>query len=129
MVQRYGSGLEDAGQTETGPAALPGPGHGRDHPFVYSGLENLFTMNDLTPLEFSYFPGCSVATTATESNQSLMKACQRLGFHLLELEDWNCCGSSPAHTIDPELGFNLAARILSLAPPDKPLLIMCPRCL
>jgi heterodisulfide reductase subunit B len=86
-------------------------------------------MNELTPLEFSYFPGCSVATTATESNQSLMKACQRLEFHLKELEDWNCCGSSPANTIDPELGFNLAARILSLAPPDKPLLVMCPRCL
>ncbi|MEW6387973.1 MAG: heterodisulfide reductase-related iron-sulfur binding cluster [Thermodesulfobacteriota bacterium] len=86
-------------------------------------------MNNPSHLEFSYYPGCSVATTAAESNLSLMKACQRLGFHLQELEDWNCCGSSPANTIDPELGFNLAARILSLALPDRPLLVMCPRCL
>jgi heterodisulfide reductase subunit B len=80
-------------------------------------------------LEFSYFPGCSVATTAAESNHSLMQACRILGLQLQELEDWNCCGSSSAYSVDPELGFNLSARILSLAPPDRPLLVMCPRCL
>ncbi len=80
-------------------------------------------------LDFSYYPGCSVATTAMESNQSLMQACGILGLHLTELEDWNCCGSSSAYSLDPELGFNLSARNLSLAPPDRPLLVMCPRCL
>lgn len=86
-------------------------------------------MNGKVGREFSYFPGCSVATTAWESNQSLMRACQSLGLHLTELEDWNCCGSSSAFAIDPELGFNLSARNLSLAEPDRPLLVMCPRCL
>lgn len=79
--------------------------------------------------KYSYFPGCSVATTAWESNQSLLQACQVLGLDLLELEDWNCCGSSSAFAIDPELGFNLSARNLSLAEPGRPLLVMCPRCL
>jgi len=80
-------------------------------------------------LEFSFYPGCSVATTAWESNQSLMRACEALGFGLTELPDWNCCGSSSAYVVDPELGFQLTARNLSLADPDKPLLVMCPRCL
>lgn len=86
-------------------------------------------MNSPEHLEFSYYPGCSVATTAMESNYSMMQACRILGLHLQELEDWNCCGSSSAYSVDPELGFNLSARNLSLAPPDRPLLVMCPRCL
>jgi heterodisulfide reductase subunit B len=86
-------------------------------------------MNGKNSLEYSYFPGCSVVTTAWESNQSLMLACQTLGLNLTELDDWNCCGSSSAFAIDPELGFNLSARNLSLAEPDRPLLVMCPRCL
>jgi heterodisulfide reductase subunit B len=80
-------------------------------------------------LEFAFFPGCSVASTASESSQSLMRVCEALGFNLTELPDWNCCGSSSAYIVDPELGMQLTARNLSLAEPDKPLLVMCPRCL
>ncbi|MFZ5453995.1 MAG: heterodisulfide reductase-related iron-sulfur binding cluster [Thermodesulfobacteriota bacterium] len=86
-------------------------------------------MNPEESLKFSYYPGCSVATTAAESNDSLMQVCRLLGLDLQELEDWNCCGSSSAYSLDPELGFKLSARNLSLAPPDRPLLVMCPRCL
>jgi len=86
-------------------------------------------MNSRDNLRYSYFPGCAVITTAWESNQSLMRACQVLGLDLQELEDWNCCGSTSAFTIDPDLGFNLSARNLSLADPHRPLLVMCPRCL
>jgi heterodisulfide reductase subunit B len=86
-------------------------------------------MNSGPPLEFAFFPGCSVASTASESSQSLMRVCEALGFNLTELPDWNCCGSSSAYIVDPELGMQLTARNLSLAEPDKPLLVMCPRCL
>ena len=86
-------------------------------------------MNGNNSLEYSYFPGCSVATTSWESNLSLMRACQALGLDLKELDDWNCCGSSSAFAIDPDLGFNLSARNLTLAEPDRPILVMCPRCL
>jgi heterodisulfide reductase subunit B len=70
-----------------------------------------------------------MATTAAEANQSLMKSAQILGFNLIELEDWNCCGSSSAQTLCKNLALGMAARNLSLAPPGRPLVAMCPRCL
>ncbi len=83
--------------------------------------------NQLTDL--SYYPGCSLATTAKENNRSLIYLFRHLGFNLVELEDWNCCGSSSAHSVDKELAFDLASRNLSLAPPDRPLLVACPSCI
>ena len=79
--------------------------------------------------ELSYYPGCSLATTARENNNSLIYLFRHLGFNLVELEDWNCCGSSSAHSIDSELAFDLASRNLSLAPLGRPLLVACPSCL
>ncbi|MEW6659196.1 MAG: heterodisulfide reductase-related iron-sulfur binding cluster [Thermodesulfobacteriota bacterium] len=80
-------------------------------------------------LQFSYFPGCSMATTAAESNASMMKAARILGLNLVELEDWNCCGSASAQTLCKNLSLGMAARNLSLAPAGRPLVAMCPRCL
>jgi heterodisulfide reductase subunit B2 len=77
---------------------------------------------------FSYFPGCSLATTAKENNASLIALTRDLGFSLTELADWNCCGSSSAHSIQSGLADRLAMRNLSLAPPDRPLLVACPSC-
>jgi heterodisulfide reductase subunit B len=86
-------------------------------------------MGSAETMDLSYFPGCSLATTAKESNQSLMQVCEKLGLNLIELEDWNCCGSSSAHSMNQSLAFSLAARNLSLAPSSRPLLVMCPSCL
>jgi len=86
-------------------------------------------MSNFPVLDFSYFPGCSLATTAAESNLSMMKAARILGFNLMELEDWNCCGSSSGHTLCKDLSLEMAARNLSLAPGGRPLVAMCPRCL
>ena len=80
-------------------------------------------------VQISYFPGCSLATTAKENNQSLIEVCKYMGYRLAELKDWNCCGSSSAHGIKPDLGFNLACRNLSLAPEGIPLLVACPSCI
>ena len=79
--------------------------------------------------DITYFPGCSLESSAQESNISLMQASKLLGLNLIELEDWNCCGSSSANILDPDIAFSLAARNLSLASPDRPLMAMCPRCL
>lgn len=79
--------------------------------------------------DLSYFPGCSLESSARESNVSMMESARILGLNLIELEDWNCCGSSSANILDKELAFSLAVRNLSLAPPDRPLMAMCPRCL
>jgi len=79
--------------------------------------------------DISYFPGCSLATSAKENNLSLLNFCRHIGLNLIELQDWNCCGSSSAHSIHSELAFDLASRNLSLAPAGKPLLAACPSCL
>ena len=79
-------------------------------------------------VDVSYFPGCSLATTAKENNQSLIECCRKMGIHMIELADWNCCGSSSAHSINHDLAFDLACRNLSLAPPDRPLVTACPSC-
>jgi len=76
----------------------------------------------------SYFPGCSLATSAKESNRSLRTFCSHYGVELVELKDWNCCGSSSAHSINTELSEYLPARNLSLAPGNIPLLVACPSC-
>ena len=58
--------------------------------------------------ELSYYPGCSLASTARENNESLIYLFRHLGFELIELEDWNCCGSSSAHSINTDIAFDLA---------------------
>jgi heterodisulfide reductase subunit B2 len=84
-------------------------------------------MQDL--VDISYYPGCSLESSARECNISLMDSAQALGLNLIELEDWNCCGSSSANILDENIAFSLAVRNLSLAPADRPLMVMCPRCL
>jgi heterodisulfide reductase subunit B len=79
--------------------------------------------------DLSYYPGCSLESSARESNISMMTVAKILGLNLIELEDWNCCGSSSANILDKEIAFSLAVRNLSLAPSDRPLMAMCPRCL
>lgn len=78
--------------------------------------------------EISYFPGCSLATSARENNQSMMMFCEANGVKLVELNDWNCCGSSSAHSVSASLGYSLPSRNLSLARPGRPLLAACPSC-
>jgi len=86
-------------------------------------------MNQIQPKDISYFPGCSLASTATENNQSLLALCRKMGLNLVELDDWNCCGSSSAHAINEDLALDLAARNLFKAPPGRPLLVACPNCI
>ncbi len=80
-------------------------------------------------IDLTYYPGCSLKTTSQENNASLIYLFEHLGYNLIELEDWNCCGSSSAHSIDSELAFDLASRNFSLAPVDRPLLVACPSCI
>jgi len=70
-----------------------------------------------------------MATSASENNLSLIELCKKIGVELIELEDWNCCGSSSAHSINADLALNLAARNLSLVIPERPLLVACPSCI
>jgi len=89
----------------------------------------VFDMERTELVDYSYYPGCSLASTAKENNLSLLEMCRRIGVNLIEIDDWNCCGSSSAHTISPDIALDLAARNLFLAPPDRPLVVACPNCI
>ncbi|MFH1566361.1 MAG: CoB--CoM heterodisulfide reductase iron-sulfur subunit B family protein [Gemmatimonadota bacterium] len=66
-------------------------------------------------MALSYFPGCSLHSTAQEYDASTRAVCQALGLELRELEDWNCCGSTSAHSLDTELAQLLPLRNLEIA--------------
>lgn len=80
------------------------------------------------PMEVTWFPGCSMKTSAMENHESFKIFCEAIGIRLVELPDWNCCGSSSAHSIDRELAFDLVARNLAMAPSGRPILTACPSC-
>jgi len=48
--------------------------------------------------------------------------------NLVELEDWNCCGSSSVDSINSKLGFKLLSRNFALCKPENLLFIPCPSC-
>lgn len=48
-------------------------------------------------MKFGLYPGCSFKGTAVEFGQSIEAVCEKLGVELVELDDWICCGASPAH--------------------------------
>jgi heterodisulfide reductase subunit B len=80
-------------------------------------------------MKVSYYPGCSLDSTAVEYNQSLATVAGMLGIELKELPDWTCCGSSSAHVTNSELALSLASRNLIIA--DKigdDLLVPCAAC-
>jgi heterodisulfide reductase subunit B2 len=79
-------------------------------------------------VDITYFPGCALESSAREAKLSLELAARILGLNLIELDDWNCCGSSSVNALDKDIGFSLAVRNLSLASPDRLLMTMCPLC-
>ncbi len=69
----------------------------------------------MTANAYAYFPGCSLHGTASDYGRSTEMMCERLGIELQELKDWNCCGSSPAHMVNPWLALGLVGRNFRLA--------------
>ncbi|HJD96221.1 CoB--CoM heterodisulfide reductase iron-sulfur subunit B family protein [Mailhella massiliensis] len=66
-------------------------------------------------MKYAYYPGCSGHGTSVEYEVSTRAVCNALNMDLVEIEDWNCCGSTPAHSISHELSGALAARNLTQA--------------
>ena len=65
-------------------------------------------------MDVAYYPGCSLHGIAREYERSAALVCRRLGIRLIEVEDWNCCGATAAHSLDRELTLGLSARNLSI---------------
>lgn len=66
-------------------------------------------------MKYAYYPGCSGHGTSVEYESSTRAVCNALNMDLVEIEDWNCCGSTPAHSVSHELSGALAARNLMQA--------------
>jgi heterodisulfide reductase subunit B2 len=64
---------------------------------------------------YTYFPGCSSEATAVGLEVSTQTIAKALGMELKELEDWNCCGSTPCGSLDELAAIAVAARNLALA--------------
>ena len=62
----------------------------------------------------AYYPGCSLETTATEYNHSVLEVAKALDFPLDEPKGWVCCGSSAAHRADPVEALHLPMENLAL---------------
>ncbi|NUN08436.1 MAG: CoB--CoM heterodisulfide reductase iron-sulfur subunit B family protein [Ignavibacteriaceae bacterium] len=66
-------------------------------------------------MNYGYFPGCSLHATAKEFNDSTKLVCDKLDLELKEIDKWICCGATPAHTTNQELGIALPFANLQLA--------------
>jgi len=67
------------------------------------------------PLNYSYYPGCSLHASAGEYDLSTRELFKALNIGLTEVPDWFCCGATPAHNVDELLSLSLCAKNLELA--------------
>ncbi|MBI3913876.1 MAG: 4Fe-4S dicluster domain-containing protein [Chloroflexi bacterium] len=69
---------------------------------------------EFKPNQIGYYPGCSLHSMASEYDHSLRAVSGALDLELVEAEGWVCCGSSPAHRIEPKLAVELPMKNLAL---------------
>ena len=64
---------------------------------------------------YAYYPGCANEGTGIGQALSVNAIAKSLDIELIELEGWNCCGSSPYTAINRPEAIMVAARDLALA--------------
>ena len=64
---------------------------------------------------YAFYPGCTLHSTGVEFGASTEQVSEVLGIELQEIEDWNCCGASSAHSMDAKLFLALPARNVAKA--------------
>ena len=71
-------------------------------------------------MKYAFFPGCSANTTGKSFTISTDYVARAIGFELVEIPDWNCCGTSAAALTSPELEVALPARNLAISERELP---------
>lgn len=66
-------------------------------------------------MNYTYYPGCSMESTAYDYDASARAVMKALGHELVEMPDWNCCGATAADVISYLLSIALPARNLAKA--------------
>jgi len=80
-------------------------------------------------MRYSYYPGCTLQSSADEFDKSTQDACAALNIELNEIPDWNCCGATSAHSRDEKLAIALSARNILIAEKEGLDLVMpCAAC-
>ena len=82
-------------------------------------------------MSYLYYPGCSLEGTGRDCQESFFAVCSALNIDIEELNDWGCCGSSVAKSLDKELAQELPSQTLISANrqnPDSDLVMLCPAC-
>ncbi len=82
-------------------------------------------------MKIAYYPGCSAKGSSLDYELSTVAVCDVLGLESVEVPDWNCCGSTPAHAVSTELSAALCVRNLVQATKVDADIVMtpCPSCL
>ena len=66
-------------------------------------------------MQMSFYPGCSLEGMANDYADSIRHVFQALEIDLVEIDDWSCCGSTAAHSLDLAMSVVLPARNLYAA--------------
>lgn len=84
-----------------------------------------------TSMKIGYYPGCSAKGSSLDYELSSNEVCRILGIVSSEIDQWNCCGSTPAHAVSTELSAALCTRNLVQATKQGAEVVMtpCPSCL
>jgi heterodisulfide reductase subunit B len=78
---------------------------------------------------YTYYPGCSDEATGIAYGMSMRAIGNALDMQMDELDDWNCCGTSPYHVAEELEAICVAARNLALAEPKgQDLITGCNAC-
>jgi len=81
-------------------------------------------------MKLGFYPGCSLQGTSREYNESVKALAPFFDIELVDIEDWNCCGATAAHSVNKDLSLALPARILALAEKQglKEIVVPCASC-
>lgn len=81
-------------------------------------------------MQAGYYPGCSLESTAKDFDLSIRAIFEEMEVSLKEIPDWNCCGASPAHSLNEELAIALPYRNLVKAEEAglNKIISPCPAC-
>ncbi|MEI8372121.1 MAG: CoB--CoM heterodisulfide reductase iron-sulfur subunit B family protein [Planctomycetota bacterium] len=80
-------------------------------------------------MKYAFFPGCSLDATAWDFGRSTRATCRALGIELVDIPDWVCCGSTPAHASSASLA--VALPVLNLQKAEAmglPVMTACASC-
>jgi len=84
----------------------------------------------MTAKSYSYYPGCSTQHHTEAYAVANAAVARALGFELVEVDDWNCCGATEYFSINRLPAYSLVARNLARAAQDgaKEMVVPCSAC-